>query len=63
MFRSSYKIATVWGIPIKLHISILLMLPFLAETAVPGVAPAIANALYAASGTRIRKLPIGLRLS
>ena len=31
MFRSSYKIATVWGIPIKLHISILLMLPFLAR--------------------------------
>ncbi|MFC1498196.1 site-2 protease family protein [Verrucomicrobiota bacterium] len=26
MFKQSYKIATVWGIPIKLHISLILML-------------------------------------
>lgn len=30
MFRSSYKVATIWGIPIKLHISLPLVLPFLA---------------------------------
>jgi Zn-dependent protease len=29
MFKASYRIATVWGIPIKLHISLILLLPFL----------------------------------
>lgn len=29
MFRSSYKIATIWGIPIKVHISLLLIVFFL----------------------------------
>jgi len=31
MFRSSYKIATVWGIPIKVHISLILIVLFLAS--------------------------------
>ncbi len=30
MFRSSYKIATVWGIPIKVHVSLLIMMVILA---------------------------------
>ncbi|MBN2302170.1 MAG: site-2 protease family protein [Lentisphaerae bacterium] len=29
MFRSSYKIATVWGIPIRIHVSLLLIVFFL----------------------------------
>jgi len=30
MFKASYKIATVWGIPIKIHISLIFLLAFLA---------------------------------
>ncbi len=30
MFKASYKIATVWGIPIKVHISLVLLLLYLA---------------------------------
>ena len=37
MFRSSYKIATVWGIPIKIHISLIILLAiFCIEAAWPG---------------------------
>jgi isoquinoline 1-oxidoreductase beta subunit len=32
------------------------------ETAVPGVAPALVNAIYAATGERLRRLPIGKKL-
>ena len=28
MFNASYKVATVWGIPIRLHVSLLLMVVF-----------------------------------
>ena len=31
MLRGSYKIATVWGIPIRVHISLVLMVLFLAR--------------------------------
>jgi Zn-dependent protease len=30
MFRSSYKIATIWGIPIKIHISLIVLLAYFA---------------------------------
>ena len=33
------------------------------EPGVPGVAPALANAIYAATGQRLRRLPIGTRIS
>jgi isoquinoline 1-oxidoreductase beta subunit len=33
------------------------------ETAVPGLAPAIANAIYALTGNRVRRLPLGRKLS
>jgi isoquinoline 1-oxidoreductase beta subunit len=32
------------------------------ETAVPGVAPALANAIFSATGERVRALPIGNRI-
>jgi Zn-dependent protease len=36
MFGSSFKIATVWGIPVKLHISLLFLMLFYAWRAAPG---------------------------
>ncbi|MFC1463184.1 site-2 protease family protein, partial [Verrucomicrobiota bacterium] len=50
MIRSSYKIATVWGIPIKVHISlIILLIVFCLEAARPahGRAHALLNVLTA----------------
>jgi isoquinoline 1-oxidoreductase beta subunit len=61
----NYRELPLWSMPeIEVH-----LLPQggrpegVGETAVPGVAPAIANAIYTLTGKRIRKLPIGQHIS
>ena len=46
MFGSSYKIATVWGIPIRVHISLVLLLAFVAlRVGEAGGLPAVAQVM------------------
>ncbi len=50
MFNTSYKIATVWGIPIKIHISLILVMLFYAlSVARGGVLAILATLLLTAS--------------
>jgi isoquinoline 1-oxidoreductase beta subunit len=60
-----YKLARIGDVPKKIHVDIVSSdapPAGVGEPGVPPVAPAIANAIFALTGTRVRSLPLSRSL-